>query len=133
MLVVTYLIQTVFLKTYVTVTLVIDICWTVFAVKIQDKHDYAINTTFFFGCLIEFPSNIKSSIIFLGDIIKVFQHDCFAWSLNFPVWSQPAKAWNSTSARDLASPRASDDFPILLSRLWSPLPISIIVCVHKVW
>ena len=47
MLVVTYLIQTVFLKTYVTVTLVIDICWTVFAVKIQDKHDYAINTTFF--------------------------------------------------------------------------------------
>ena len=33
------------------------------------------------GCLIELPSNIKALITFLGHVINVFQHDCFALSL----------------------------------------------------
>ena len=73
------------------------------------------STHSFIGCLIELPSNMKALIAFLGHAINVFQHDCFALSLHFPVWSQPVKARNPTSACDLASPGASNDFPILIS------------------
>ena len=45
------------------------------------------STHSFVECLIELPSNMKALIVFLGHAINVFQHDCFALSIHFPVWS----------------------------------------------
>ena len=52
-------------------------CWTAFAVKIQDKYGYIPSIHSFVGFSIELISNIKTLITFLSDAINVFQHDCF--------------------------------------------------------